>query len=346
MSAFANVNGGHIVIGLDEASGVAAELCGVKLPDIGAEVLRIEQILSTGIEPRIPGLQIRAVPLSAGSHAILIRAPKSWRGPHRVCFDKWHKFWVRNSAGSHEASMDELRHLFTSTGSAVERARAFQNERIEFLKGGEGARPLAGEGRFVLHIIPLSAVSSTFTIDAERIYQRLGSFAPLGSGGAIFPRFNLDGVINELGDNINRGYTQVFRNGIVEATRASLARGNNGPVGIGGLILEQFVFSSLAPYIDGLRVLDVEPPLILMFALEGVEGAFYHVYNNVSSDELVPFDRLVIKLPECVIEQYSTDVADYHRAVRPAFDALWNAVGFAKSTFFDENTGLWKGDRR
>ena len=74
-------------------------------------------------------------------------------------------------------------------------------------------------------------------------------------------------------------------------------------------------------------------PLILMFALEGVEGAFYHVYNNVSSDELVPFDRLVIKLPECVIEQYSTDVADYHRAVRPAFDALWNAVGFAKSTF-------------
>jgi predicted HTH transcriptional regulator len=55
VSAFANVSGGTIVIGIDEAAGVAARICGVKPLDIGAEVLRMEQILSTGIEPRIPG---------------------------------------------------------------------------------------------------------------------------------------------------------------------------------------------------------------------------------------------------------------------------------------------------
>ena len=169
---------------------MAAELCGVKLPNIGAEVLRIEQILSTGIEPRIPGLQIRAVPLSAGSHAILIRAPKSWRRPHRVCFDKWHKFWVRNSAGSHEASMDELRHLFTSTGSAVERARAFQNERIEFLKGGEGARPLAGGGSLcTAYYSAFGGLRLTFTIDAERIYLALGVVCAVRERRSMIPPF-------------------------------------------------------------------------------------------------------------------------------------------------------------
>jgi hypothetical protein len=80
-----------------------------------------------------------------------------------------------------------------------------------------------------------------------------------------------------------------------------------------------------------------------MFALEGVEGAFYHVYNDMFADELVPFDRPIIKLPDCIIEPYSANRADYHRAVRPAFDALWNAVGFSESKFFDEDTGLWNG---
>jgi hypothetical protein len=92
-----------------------------------------------------------------------------------------------------------------------------------------------------------------------------------------------------------------------------------------------------------LKALDVEPPLILMFALEGVEGAFYHVYNDTFLDELEPFDRPVIKLPHCLIERYSANIADYHRAVRPAFDALWNAVGYSKSRFFDEKSGLWSG---
>jgi hypothetical protein len=238
--------------------------------------------------------------------------------------------------------MDELRHLFTLSASAADRARAFRDERIELFNRGDGQRPLIGNGRFILHIIPLSAVSSTVTIDPQKMYAQHASFAPLGSMG-MSPRYNLDGVINERGGETNHGYTQVFRNGIVEATQASLVREHKGRNGIGGLRLEGQIFNSLDRYIDGLKALDVEPPLILMFALEGVEGAFYHVYNDMFADELVPFDRPIIKLPDCIIEPYSANRADYHRAVRPAFDALWNAVGFSESKFFDENTGLWNG---
>jgi len=62
----------------------------------------------------------------------------------------------------------------------------------------------------------------------------------------------------------------------------------------------------------------------------------------VRDSQVTPFDRNVIYLPECIIEEYGDD-ASYHRAIKPAFDALWNAVGYSESQFFDDNTGLWNG---
>jgi hypothetical protein len=53
-----------------------------------------------------------------------------------------------------------------------------------------------------------------------------------------------------------------------------------------------------------------------------------------------------LSLPECVLEEYGEDI-DHHRAVRPAFDALWNAMDYPRAKFFNAN-GLWvgKGDQR
>lgn len=94
--------------------------------------------------------------------------------------------------------MDELRHLFTLSASAIDRARAFRAERMGHITSGAGAVPLTGNGRFILHIIPLSAVASTATLDAKQIYPHADAFRPLASSG-FSPRYNLDGVISECG---------------------------------------------------------------------------------------------------------------------------------------------------
>lgn len=203
-----------------------------------------------------------------------------------------------------------------------------------------GHRPLAGNNRFIFHIIPLSAVSSTATIDAKHIYRNHAAFSPLGSMG-MSPRFNLDGVINERGGEANDGYTQIFRNGIVEAAESGLLNSNNGKNGIAGLRLERLFFNALTSYVNGLKTLGIEPPLILMFNLEGVERAYYPVIDQFR-DERIPFDRPVVALPECYVEDFGND-ADYHCVVKPAFDALWNAIGLDDSRFFDKETGLWNG---
>lgn len=202
-----------------------------------------------------------------------------------------------------------------------------------------GPIPLAASGRFVLHIIPLSAVSSTASVDPEHIYNHRAAFTPVGEVG-LSSHYNLDGLINRQTSNITHGYTQIFRNGIVEAAMGNLIiKCENGQSGIAALKFERNIFRAFSNYINGLNSIAVEPPLIMMFSLEGLKGARYFVRNSF---ELPPFDRDVIQLPECVIERFGSD-ADYHRAVKPAFDALWNAAGFSGSKFFDKDTGLWNG---
>lgn len=81
-----------------------------------------------------------------------------------------------------------------------------------------------------------------------------------------------------------------------------------------------------------------------MFTLEGVKGAYYKVMSDFLDKYEPPLADKVLFLPECVLEDYGTAL-EYHKAVRPAFDALWNAIGYSKSQFFDED-GLWVGNQR
>jgi len=341
--AFANTNGGHIVIGVRESGGIASELLGIRVNDVDAEVLRIDQIIRSGVEPRIPGCGVRAVALSTGSHAVVIRVSRSWRVPHRVSAQNSNRFWVRNSGGCHEASMEELRSLFGQASTVVDRARQFRNERIALIQQGMGSRPLVGNGRIILHLLPHSSLFSSDGADVEEIYAHHQAFSPISSTGHS-PRFNFDGVINERGDELNHGYTQIFRNGAIEATKANIVREHQGRRGVAGLSLEQYFFERYASYIAGLKALGIEPPITVMITLEGIAGAYYHVYNDAFADELVPFDRDVLYLPDCLIGAYGPNES-YHVAIRPAFDALWNAVGFSASQFFDDS-GLWVGPRR
>src|SRR5579871_423599 len=97
VSGFANTAGGHLVIGLAEFEGVAATLHGITGTSADDEIRRLNSIIESGIEPRLVGLNIRPVPLSAGGYALVIRIPASWNPPHRVTFGGWNKYFARNS---------------------------------------------------------------------------------------------------------------------------------------------------------------------------------------------------------------------------------------------------------
>ena len=104
------------------------------------------------------------------------------------------------------------------------------------------------------------------------------------------------------------------------------------------------VFDALYGYLQGLRNVGVPPPLVMMLTLEGVYGALC-----AGNDRLLDRRRPVIEhrdlfLPECFINEYGADI-DYQRAMKPAFDALWNAAGYPSAPTFSDD-GQWTGKLR
>ena len=221
VSSFANTSGGHIVIGMGADDGVPVGISAIVDRSSDKEVLRLENIIRDGVTPRITGVRIKALATGSG-FAIVLRIPRSWNPPHQVSAYKTNRFYVRNSAGvDHEVSVEELRMLFNLGAVAQERSRALREERRAKIAAGHGPVVLRdGEGKIIVHIIPLSAFSTRDQIDLREAYQISPMLAPVAGAGTT-PRFNFDGLVNIAynGQDIE-GYSQMFRNGCIELVHA------------------------------------------------------------------------------------------------------------------------------
>lgn len=343
ISSFANTQGGHLVIGVEESGGVPIALPGVPVPDSDKELLRLESVVQSGIEPRIPGVRMRVISLASGTCVIVIRVPRSWNPPHRVSAKGHNKFYVRNSAGVHEASVEELRALFSMAATAHDRIRAFRMERLALLRANEGPVRLASTQLIVLHMLPLSAFSSFSELDLELVHSQSRLLRPIGAETGMTPSFNFDGFINIRGGRQCNGYTQVFRNGVIEATKSDYIYEHEGRRIIHAEENGAKLIEAIPPYLAALKELEVPPPIAIGITLLEAAGAYVGIGEKLGSRPQA-IDRVDLLLPEVVVQSYGEE-GDYHRAVRPAFDALWNAAGFSKSTYFNEQ-GIWVGNQR
>ncbi|MBF8277764.1 MAG: ATP-binding protein [Candidatus Brocadiaceae bacterium] len=243
VSSFANSFGGHLIIGMDENGGIPTEITGLHRINADTEIQRLENLVRDGLEPRITGLKIKAILLKSGNSVILIRIPKSWNPPHRVSARNFNRFYVRNSAGAHEVSVEELRSLFNLSASVHDRIQSFRRERLAILSADEGPMKIGHGGRLILHIVPLSAFGYGQSLDVKQIYNHALTFPPLSSSGNS--RYNLEGVIVYRGDEKCSGYTQIFRNGIIEATKAEIVREQDGRKLIASLSFDKDIFEVL-----------------------------------------------------------------------------------------------------
>lgn len=81
--SFANAGGGDLVYGVEEESGAPVGLTGIPMPDPDREILRLENLIRDGIDPRPTGFASRAVPLAHGKRVLVIRVPRSVSRPPR-----------------------------------------------------------------------------------------------------------------------------------------------------------------------------------------------------------------------------------------------------------------------
>jgi hypothetical protein len=269
------------------------------------------------------GVGIRAVPVPGGC-AIAIHVPRSSAPPHRVTANGSNRFYLRSSAGVYEVSMDELRTLFHQTAAVRDRVRDFRDQRLAALAADRAPIELAeANDRFVLHIVPLSSVGPAPAIDFAKLSNISGAFRPMGASGWN-SAYNFYGHINYRGGEACHGYTQLFREGVVEAVSVGFVTGTEAnPLIIGSHIVDM-IAEYLPTYLKGLSVVGASPPIFVMASLIGVQGAKV-VFDRRAMLYGEP-QRLVddLLLPICVIEDFGPDDA-YIEALRPALDTIWNA---------------------
>jgi len=345
-SSFANAVGGDLLIGVREQNGVAVELIGVPRDAADAEILRLESVIRDGVQPRIQGIETRAVALDPGERVVLImRIPRSYAAPHMVTFKNLSRFYTRNSAGKHQLDVTELRAAFALSESAGATLRSFRVDRLARISAGDTPVPLLANPKVVLHLIPLTAADPIAQIDAAGISSGSSSdhFGPIFTSSSN-RRINFDGYLlfsKYPKDQAAHAYTQVFRSGAVEAVEAKMLGGHAqyDEQGIPSIALEASLIQALDGYLTGLDLLGVSPPFLLAVSLLGVRDLKMIVSLNRAFGPDAGIDRNDLIIPELLVDEPQLGA---ETILRPAFDAIWQAAGWAGSIDYDEK-GKWTG---
>ena len=347
VSSFANAGGGDIVFGVVEKrdgdnkpTNLPEKAEGLAGINAGAEVNRLDAIIQSGIEPRIPGCRIRSIDGFASGQVLVIRIPKSWAGPHMVTFKNLSRFFSRTSAGKQQLDVGEIRSAFTASGDLRAKITAFRTERLGKIIANEGPVVLPDTPKVILHLIPLTILDPATQIDLAQLNQNPAQAPPIRATGWNH-RFNLDGFLTFSQYRLDQpadSYLQVFRSGIFEAVATGLMLQREGNFLIPAPALEGKLLESLRKYLALAKGLGVSMPMVIMLSMHGVRG--YRIWFRsdwYDYGQMHAIDRDALLLPDVLLEDFST-LADV--AMKPIFDALWQAGGLAGCQHYDEK-GRW-----
>ena len=369
VSSFANAVGGNLILGIgegeNEEKGFPKSIEGIDVSNIDDEKLYLEQLIYTGIEPKIFGITIHFIELdNKNKYVIVINIPKSYSSPHMVTFNKTNKFYTRNFGGKVLLDVSELRNMFGLQQSQIQWIKNFRVDRISKIVSDDTPLPLYSNPCILIYIVPLNAYNNQNTIDLtnfdnwnnwlKTVSDIQGRDIKTQNG-----KYNFDGFICYGGyysDMYNRSnmnipseyhspeYTQIFRNGMIEAiwSYPFFAAAKRQEYRIPGALFEEGLINAISYYLRRLNKIGIQPPLYVMLTLIRM-SKFKMV---LSQNEGTPnFDKDIIIIPETTINNYNEDIT---KLLKESFDIIWNTVGQKGSIYYDEDNNridtsqLWR----
>lgn len=350
--AFANADGGYLVYGMAEEDLLPVRLDGLAGIDPDRELERLKGLLLSDIAPRVPGVTMHALALVTGAWALVVHVPRSWDRPHWVTRERdWVRFVTRHDAGKSTLDYRQARDLFLGAAGLADRVRQFRVERVARILAGEMPAPVGEGPKLVLHLVPFAAFEAGTRVAVAGLADYRADLNPLGVTGWSH-RYNLDGFLTFDGvlaaaprgwARAPQSYLQVFRDGCMEAVETGLVWEPEGQRRFSASHLQDTLLTNLPCYLRALEHLGVQPPVAILLSLLGVAGCTLAVTDQLSrypayrAGHVV--DRDVLLLPEALVESYDSDLA---AALRPVFDAVWNAAGWPYCMHYDAKTGAWQ----
>jgi hypothetical protein len=340
--AMANTSGGLLLFGIQEIrengknTGIPDSIIGLEDGAIDELVRGLGDKIRSGIDPHIRGLDTRTVPVD-GTVVVAVLVPHSIDGPHQLVDKK--QFYARSERANYLMTVDQIRWAFMWSHGLADASRRFVAKRLDLVR--QNRTPLSmwerSNTRVVMHVIPFSALSQDKRIDLRPDFKDSVDVGLL-DGGFQLRRNNIDGAV--IADGVpGRGelpsqYTQLFRDGTVEAVWAGIEAGPRlePEQFVSAWALEHAIHRVLASSIAFFKKKGIGPSASVWVSLLGMKGL-----TLLSSTRAIPrdgctFDRDEIVLDELVIEELDEDLL---KSVRPLFDSFWRAAGHDASPNFD-----------
>lgn len=344
-TSFANAAGGDLIYGVrgrrditGRPTGEIDEIVGLPGLILDAEQLRLENMLRDGVAPRMSPIAFHPIPRDPAPSCLLVRIPRGWAGLHMIIYKNWSRFYSCNSGGKYQLDVNEIRAGFLAAETAYDRLRRFRTERIARALALETPAPLGEGPKLILHAFPINASEEVWPRVNAMQASDIAMSLPIIAGTLSTWRFNLDGFVayTQRPDKSRQCYTQLFRNGGMEALSEGVLAKHEERGGFYPWGMEQVVIVALGQYQRFAETIGVTPPLLISLTLSGVKGwrVLRGPYDFNDSDAVL--DRDVVSPPEVMLSDLAA-LADV--VLRPVFDFICNGGGWPGSPNYRD--GRW-----
>ncbi len=360
VTALANSAGGDLIYGImerrdddDKATGVPDRLLGTRIANLQEEEIRLSSYIRDCIAPKLIGSVVRSIRCSDGD-ALVVRVPASRSKPHMVTMGGVDRFYKRTGTVSHKMSWDEIRRGFSEQGELRDCITAWRAHRVDLLEQGRGPVLLSDNVVMLFHVIPADAFTPGAFTEAWRVpeQEKRDVYVPNGNYNQ---RYNADGFLCHSGratvgppekTDGYRGYTQLFRSGIVEYTFSNFYRppiGHQIPL-ICGQEVEQTMVNCYSDAIGRFQREGRIGVVYVGFSMIGIEDK--QIYSTLMSWSGREFGirQCAVTSPEVMVDLSEHEEQPYPRALRPLVDTFWQLDGREGTPFIPN--GEWNPFRR
>lgn len=341
-TAFANAGGGDLVFGIDQnPDAQASAVVPQSISNVDQEIRRLQDFLLTLAEPRLPGVKVHAVEISlpgTTGYVVIVRVPQSWATPHRVKTNQ--HFFIRDGLRKRQLDVPEIRSLFLRTENQAQKMNDFRTDRLGKILTGNSPHRLVDGPTLVLHLLPTQAALGLVQIDPVP-YTRWYTLPVIGTNGGM-ARLNIDGALvvrHETPQGHTHGYSQLFRNGFFESTYVLGHSVDGGWAVLPGRSYEEYLIRLLDAFRRELDRLGINYECTVMLSLLRADEVRLGVRQDwafIDDPHQTFFDRKTLILPDIVA--LASTAPD--RAMKPAFDLMWQAAGFTGSQNYND-VGEW-----
>jgi hypothetical protein len=208
---------------------------------------------------------------------------------------------------------------------------------------GNAPVPISQKGNVILHFIPFDSLNPMQETDIKKLKEKSRDLGLL-YGEDWNTKYNLNGYLLYSpairDETISYDYTQIFRNGSIEAVDGLLFSSHevSSHFPENNILIyafEKSVLHYFTKVIDYFKSINIQPPVYFSISLINVLG--YSIPENNSIYSMVwgksVIDTDIVKLPESIINDFDIKPES---VLRPMYDIIYNACGQEKSNNFDD----------